>query len=98
MGNRAGASFRVKAAELEIVGEEKLEGGGKLIDAIVPRFERVAIAFSGKKMNRAFILEPADEPSTYDFEGFSISGRFKIAEKINDAAEASRRFKSFRPS
>lgn len=98
MGNRAGASFRVKAPELETVETTKLEGGGKVIEAVVPRFERAAVAFSGKKVNRMFVLEPADDEDRFDFEGFSIAGRYRVTEKINDPEEASKRFRSFRPA
>ena len=96
MGNRAGASFRVKAPGLEVVQTTKLEGGGKTIDAVVPRFERAAIAFSGKKVNRMFVLEPADEEDSFTFEDFEIRGRYRVVEKINDPEEASKRFRSFR--
>lgn len=95
MGNRPGASFRVKAPGLEVVSTTKLEGGGKVIEATVPRFARAAIAFSGKEMNRAFFLVPADEENSFTFDAFEIRGRYRVAEKINDAVKASKAFKAF---
>lgn len=100
-GSRPGASLRVKAAELEVTGEEKLEGG-KAFDAIVPRFERVAIAYTGKrsngsKFNHLLVLEPSDERDRIEpLDGFFVEGRFRVVEKITDPEEASRRFRAFR--
>lgn len=96
MGNKPGASFRVKAPGLERGEETKLEGGGKLIEARVERFTRAAIAFSGKSVNRMFVLEPAAEANSFEFEGFEVSGRYRVVEKVNDPEEASKRFRSFR--
>lgn len=96
MGNKPGASFRVKAPELEVVSEQKLEGGGKMIDAVVPKFARVAIVFSGKSSNRMFVLEPSDEGDAFEFNGFEVRGKYRVAEKINDPEEASKRFRAFR--
>lgn len=97
MGNRPGASFRVKAPGLEEASRTKIEGGGKLIEATVPRFARAAIAFSGKSVNRMFVLEPATEANSFEFEGFEVVGRYRVAEKINSPEEASKRFRAFRP-
>lgn len=102
MGSAAGASLRVKAAGLEVEREEKLAGGGKAIDAVVPRFARVAIAYSGKrsngsKFNHLLVLEPADDVDDLEpVDGFTVVGRFRVAEKITDPEEASKRFRSFR--
>lgn len=95
MGNRKGASLRVKAAGLQLVSKEDLEGGGQLIEAVVPNFERVAVAFSGKKTNRMFVLEPGDEADFFDFADFRIEGRYRVVEKVNDPETASKRFRAF---
>lgn len=97
MGNRPGASFRVKAAEIEEVSKTKLEDGGQVIEAVVPRFERVGIAFSGTRSNTFLVLEPDDEERTRDFQSYGVTGRFRIVEKVTDPEEASKRFRSFRP-
>lgn len=98
MGNRPGASFRVKAPGLEEVGATKLEDGGRVVEAIVPRFARAAIAFSGKRSNTFLLLEPDAEEHERDFHGtYGVSGRFRIVEKITDPEEARKRFRSFRP-
>lgn len=97
MGSKPGASFRVKAPVLEEASRTKIEGGGKLIEATVPRFARAAIAFSGKQMNRMFVLEPASEENAFEFDGFEVRGRYRVIEKINGAEEASKRFRAFRP-
>lgn len=90
MGSATGWSFRLKAPHIEIV-----ETDGHARVGVVSSFERAAIAFSGKKVNRFFVLEPADEPFRYDFGPFFIEGRFRVAEKVNNAQEASERFKAF---
>lgn len=97
-GNRPGASFRVKAPGLDVLEVTKVEGGGKLMDAIVPAFERAAIAFGGARVHRMFVLEPADEPNRFQFEGFEVRGRYRVAEKVNDPEESSKRYKAFKAS
>ena len=100
IGNRPGASFRVKAPGLEEVGSTKLEDGGQVVEAIVPRFTRAAVAFSGKRSNTFLLLEPQPdgEERVRDFHGcYEVRGRFRIVEKITDPEEASKRFRAFRP-
>lgn len=94
MGNKPGRSFRVKVAGLEVLEKKKLPGGGKLIEAVVPRFERAAVAFSGKSMNRMFLLEPAEEENSFEFDGFEIRGRYRVAEKINQPEVAAELWKT----
>lgn len=94
LGHRTGASFRVKAAGLQIVSVTRLPDG-RIFDAVVPRFQRAAIAFSGRKMNRMFVLEPADRPNWYEFRGFWIRGDYEAVEKVNDPRRAGERFRAF---
>lgn len=96
MGNHEGASFRVKVDGLEIVGKSKLPGGGRIIHAVVPAFDRAAIAFSGKVMNRMMLLGPSPRWNWFEFgEAFSIRGYYEVLEKVNDAQRASERFRAF---
>lgn len=96
MGNRPGQSFRVKAPGLHVT-ERRKEGDARIVDAEVPSFESAAIGFSGRELNRCFILAPAARIFRYELGPFYVEGRFKIAEKVNDAKRASERFKAFEP-
>lgn len=103
MGHRPGASFRVKALRLEVLTTTKTDGGGKVIDAVVPRFERVAIAYSGKlggaKVNRMLVIEPAEgDETTFEFNGYSVVGRYRVVERVNDPETAAVRFRTFGPA
>ena len=94
-GNKPGGSFRIKAPELIRTGQT-----GNVIDAVVPRFARVAVAFSGKQQNRLFVIEPDApdaEPSEFEIGGFFIRGRFRIARKVNNPRRASEEFRAFTP-
>jgi excisionase family DNA binding protein len=99
-GSATGASLRVRAVDLEVLEEEK-RADGKVETAIVPSFKRAAIVYTGKrsngsKYNHAFIIEPSDEHERIELGDFFVEGRFRIVEKITDAEEASKRFRSFR--
>lgn len=96
MGNEPGKSFRVKALNLEVTGRSK-EGDGRYVEGEVSTFERVAVALSGKTMNRVFILEPAAKTSRYEHGPFFVEGRFKIVEKFNSAEKAAEAFRKFEP-
>ncbi len=77
-----------------------LEGKTKIdantVGGRVPEWRRIAVLSGGKEKYRLFILEPGDEENEIVFGEFSVRGRFKIAEKINNAREASEMFKAFR--
>lgn len=90
-GSAPGKSFRVKAPDPVVTAKE-----GHTRTAEVPVFRRMAVAFSGKKTNRMFVLVPSDEPNEFEFGPFWIRGHYEVAEKINDPEEASKRFKKFR--
>jgi excisionase family DNA binding protein len=94
MGTHRGASFRVKAPSLEVI-ETKTLDGGELMQAIVSRFERAAIAFSREATSRMFVLEPSEKSSRFDFDDFGITGKYRIVEKINNPERASLAFRSF---
>lgn len=102
-GNAPGHSFRVKAKHIDrrVVTRD---GDGLRIEFSVPSFKTVVIKFSGnqgadreKKMNRAFVLVPADTSEIFDFGPFHIEGRFEIAEKYNHPTDAALIYKNFEP-
>lgn len=95
-GNEPEHSFRVKALGVEVIEKTRLENGGRMTTAVVPSFERAAVVFSGKEMNRMFVLEPADELDSFDFGSFRIEGRYRVVEKINGGASAAKAWKTFR--
>lgn len=98
-GSTKGKSFRVKAAGLEEV-DKRREGDLRLTESILPRWTsgQIAVAFSGEKTNRLFILEPGTESDYFEWGPFGIEGKYRIVEKVNDPAKASQRFKAFRAS
>ncbi len=91
IGNAPGYSFRAKIPGLEVTGKK-----GSQLDAVVRRFAgRGAIAFSGKQMNRMFVLEPANEPNQFELGPFYIRGRYRVVEKVNSPRRAAERFRAF---
>lgn len=96
-GSEPGKSFSVKALDL-VKGDTAKKGAVRMTDAEVPEFETAAVKFSGKDMQRCFIIERASRRKTYNHGHFFIEGMFKIVEKVNGAAAASRRFKTFEPA
>ncbi len=96
-GNSPGKSFSVKALDV-VKGATEQKGKVRMTDAEIPEFETAAVKFSGRDMQRCFILERATRRDTYEHGSFFIEGMFKIVEKVNGAAAASRRFKEFEPA
>jgi hypothetical protein len=93
MGNANGKSFRVKyPGNLE--GETRIDH--HVIGGRIPTWRRVAVITGGEGKHRLQILEPADEDNELVFAGFSVRGRFRVVEKVNNAREAREMFTAFR--
>lgn len=91
-GSAPGKSFRIRGATVDVEREE-----GRIREGTIASFRegKIAIAFSGELVNRLFILEPADEENRFEWPPFGIEGRYRVVEKVNNPAEASRRFREF---
>lgn len=98
-GSEPGRSLRLKAPTWEETGRP----APNIVEGVVPRFERAAVCFSeksagGRKSNRVFVLEPADELNEYTHGSFFIRGHYSVRAKENNAAEAARMFAEFEPA
>lgn len=92
IGNVEGKSFRIK-----IPGFEETARKGRVVDGTVRSFRRGAIAFSGQRTNRMFVIEPSEASNEFRWGPFYVRGRYQVVRKINDAKEASQAFKAFEP-
>ncbi|MFK7990877.1 MAG: hypothetical protein AB8I08_32960 [Sandaracinaceae bacterium] len=83
----------------------------RVVDVTIAQWERVAVRLrwkdgEGKKARRLLILEhaPDTEPSRFGWppkkgsHRFSIEGRFRIVDKVNNSGEASVAWREFEPS
>lgn len=94
LGRVQGYNLKVKyPGELE--GEERI--AEHTIAGNVPRWARVAVFTGHAGTARMFVLEPDPdaEEQTLEHNAFSVRGRFKIVEKINNAAKAGEAWKRF---
>ncbi|MEQ9322447.1 MAG: hypothetical protein RIF41_24995, partial [Polyangiaceae bacterium] len=91
-GSIKGKSFRVKIPGLEVTS--KKDG---IIEGTVETFREGAVAFSGERNNRMFVIEPSEALNEFTWGPFYIRGRYRVVEKINRAGEASDRFLRFVP-
>lgn len=96
MGNEPGKSFRIKAANLEVVSQTRFEKG-RYSEGRIPQFQRIAVAFSGQTSNRVFILEPFDSEDWFYFGSFFIQGPYKVVRKYNHPKKAAEVWKTFVP-
>lgn len=96
VGSAPGKSFSLKAKHAVVVGRIR-KGQLRAVQLEIPEFERVVVRFSGKLMNRCFVLEAADEPNRFDFPPFFIEGNYRVVEKINHPQRAGETFRSFVP-
>lgn len=110
-GNCPGASLRIKAllasdghaGGLEQTKVTKLVGGGKVVEATLHRFHRLALAFSEKRVpgqptNRMLVIEPADQSQTLMFdEHFGLAGHFVVMDEVRRPKQAAELFRSFKP-
>lgn len=97
VGNVPGKSFRLKVVGgsthglAHVVTEDPRDN---ILDIEIATFTRAALAFGGKTSLRTFVLEPG-EHDEFVFGPFFIRGTYRVVEKINNPAEASRRFREF---
>jgi excisionase family DNA binding protein len=93
-GHVKGYSLKIKApgelADVERVAEHTIAG-------TVARWARVAVFTGEHDKARLFILEPAPDGEEQEFvhNAFSVRGRFRIADKINNARKAAEAWKAF---
>jgi excisionase family DNA binding protein len=90
IGNVEGKSFRAKVPGFEETGRK-----GRIVTGVVRSFRGGAIAFSGEKTNRMFVLEPAEAMNEFRWGPFFVRGRYKVARKVNDPKEAAEAFRAF---
>jgi len=91
-GSIKGKSFRVKIPGLEVTS--KKDG---ISEGVVENFREGAVAFSGERNNRMFVIEPSEAQNEFTWGPFYIRGRYRVTEKVNRAGEASHRFSHFVP-
>jgi hypothetical protein len=86
-------SFRLKSAGItpEYSEHGSSEGGD------LPRWRRVGVLSGGGGRLRFFVLEPGQEQTELVFGPFYVRGQFRIAEKVNNAADARKAFDAFEP-
>lgn len=92
MGSAPGASFRVKVAGGEIVVDQR---GQHVIEGHVDQFTSIAVLSGGNGLCRLFILVPGDREEDVQFEGFFVSGCFRIESKTNNPVRAREEWKLF---
>lgn len=99
MGNCPGKSFRVKVlgTPMRLGEKEKLEGGGFVLPGEVARFDRATISITGERTHRVFRLAPAETENRFEWGPFSIEGRYRVTEKLNQPDVASDAWKVIRP-
>lgn len=94
MGNSPGESLMFKA-----IGPNSrittTRVAPRIVEGSVPSFTRAAIKFGGKTGQRMFVLEPSDDENEFALGQFFIRGRYRVAEKINNSAEAAERWLTF---
>lgn len=98
MGNKPGASLRIKAAAWDFVRKE-----GNEVEATVASFNEIAIATSGvtkggEKTNRCIVIVPSDSDESIEWHGLYVRGRFKVADKVWVPSLAAQMFREFEPS
>jgi len=98
MGNKPGASLRIKASHWDLVRKD-----GNEVEATVDSFNEIAIATSGltkggEKTNRCIVIVPSGTEEDIEWHGLYVRGRFKIADKVWVPSLAAQMFREFEPS
>jgi hypothetical protein len=71
---------------------------GNIVRGIVPApWRRVGVLVSGDRSVRLYVLEPAGSEDEINAGPFFVHGRFRIAQKINNARAAQEAWKTFTP-
>jgi hypothetical protein len=84
------ASLRLKAPGHEEPEDKRIHKGA------VARWRRVALLSGWKGNLRFFELEPGDEPAEVESGNLSVSGKFKIVRKVNNARDAQKAWLEFK--
>ena len=88
-----GASFRIKAVDVQ---EVKREPG--YVQLRIAIWQSAAVIFGPKGSLRMWVLKPGRQHDEVKFGDSYVRGRFTVVEKVNNVREASRRWRSFKPS
>jgi hypothetical protein len=94
MGNRAGASFSVRAANpvANVVRE------GDVLRGRILRWKRVLVRSTGVGgTTRVWVIEPGTEDNEIRFGEFYVRGRFAIADQSSNARTVDRVWKKTPP-
>jgi hypothetical protein len=84
------ASLRLKAPGHDEPEDKRIHKGA------VVRWRRVALLSGWKGNLRFFEIEPGDEPAEVEAGNLSVSGKFKIVRKVNNAREAQKAWLEFK--
>jgi hypothetical protein len=95
LGNAPGASFRVRYPGAL---EQEQRVGAHTITGTLPAWRRVAVLAGGEGDQTLYVLEPGGEENEVAHKGFSVRGRFRVAEKITEGHDARAAWKAFRAS
>lgn len=68
------------------------------VEGDIKHWRRVAVLSGGHDRIRMLVLEPSEEASRFEFEGFFVAGKFTIVEKINSSAAARKAWEGFKAS
>jgi excisionase family DNA binding protein len=92
MGHRAGETMKARYPGT-LQDERRIEGN--IVAGRVMRWKRAAVLTGAGASARMFVLEPADETSEVKFGPFYVRGKFRVAQKINNAQKARETWRTF---
>ena len=90
MGHAAGVSLKVKHPGALRAKERVQEN---VISGKVASWKRVVVLSRLEDKTRLFVLEPASGEEKIELGPFFVRGRFRIAEKVNNAERAAEAWK-----
>jgi excisionase family DNA binding protein len=95
-GHADGYTFKVKSVG-DIANRHRLHAN--VLEGFLPEGWRRVGVFSGKQDRLRFVvLEPGDDDESFGLGEFKVAGRFRFAEKVNNAKDALERWEGFEPS
>lgn len=98
-GSFDGKSLHVKHAGHGELSPARTPRSGEIGQtALVAPWRRVGVITSAGTRARFTVLEPADEENAITYGAFSVRGKFRIVETVNNAKEAGEAFKVFEPA
>lgn len=97
LGSIKGASFSVKHPAADLL-DKRADGPRVWCGRIPAGWQQIAVKSSGGGRARVFVIEPGPEEREIEWKGFYLRGQFSVAEKVNDGAKASQRWKALEPT